>query len=210
MMDMPQLRALLDALAARFAREEQVLNALDAAIGDGDHGTTILRGMRAAGATARASTAERPGTLLLEVAAAFQKATGGAGGTLFAQIFKGLGTAAGTAETLDRDAVALGLSSAVTLVARLGRARLGGKTMFDALEPASRVLSAGGSLAEATATAEQGMESTRGMSATLGRARYVAEGGRGHIDPGAWSVALILATLTDQAAGTDGQQGSNS
>ena len=170
MMDMSQLRALLDALAARFAKEEQALNALDAAIGDGDHGTTILRGMRAAGAAARASTAERPGPLLLEVAAAFQKATGGAGGTLFAQIFKGLGTAAGMAETVDRDAVACGLSAA----------------------------------------AEQGMESTRGMSATLGRARYVAEGGRGHVDPGARSVALMLATLTNHAAGTDGQQGSNS
>lgn len=197
-MDRTQTLSFFDALLEIFTREEQPLNALDAQIGDGDHGTTILRGMLAAHTSAHASASLRPGPMLLEAATAFQKATGGAGGTLFAQLFKGLGAAAGEAKALDREIIARGLADACRLVQKLGRARRGDKTMFDALEPASLILTEGKPVADAAAAARSGVEATRDMSAALGRARFVADGGRGHFDPGAWSIALILEELSRQ------------
>lgn len=188
------MAALFAALVDRFEREEATLNALDAAIGDGDHGTTILRGLRAARDRTAAASGS-PGEILLDGAAAFQRATGGAGGILFSQIFSGLGNAAGASPALDLGMVARGLSAASAGIQKLGRTKLGAKTMLDAIEPASTALAGGGSVLEAVRAARIGMEATRDMSATLGRARFVADGGRGHIDPGAQSVVVILEEL---------------
>lgn len=198
MIDSAGTIALLGALAEIFAREEQALNTLDTAIGDGDHGTNILRGMRAAAASAQASLGSGPGAILTGAADAFQSATGGAGGTVFAQIFKGLGHAAGTASILETPMIGAGLEAASAAVQKLGRTAPGSKTMLDALEPAAQVLRESGTVTEALAAAREGAQATRGMAAAVGRARYVADGGVGHMDPGARSVVLILTALIQQ------------
>ena len=195
MLDLAGTRAALAQLLARFAEQEQPLNALDAAIGDGDHGSTMLRGMRAGQAAAEQMEAESPGPVLVAMANAFQKATGGAGGTLFSSIFRGIGEAAGATATLDGAALGAGLAASAAIVSRIGRARAGGKTMFDALNPAAEALLGGGTPDDAVAAARAGRDATRDMRATQGRARFVAEGGVGHLDPGAVSVVLILETL---------------
>lgn len=196
--------AFFAALAGLFAQQEQPLNALDAAIGDGDHGTTILRGMRAAAASAAAAAGAAPGAIFSGAGAAFQKATGGAGGTVFAQIFKAIGDAAGDGETIAARELAQGLATASLLVQKLGRARLGGKTMLDALDPAARALAATADLDAAVAAARAGAQATRDMTATIGRARHVSEGGKGHLDPGAQSVVLILEELARHASRASG------
>ena len=196
MLDLDGTRAVVAELLARFTAEEQALNALDAAIGDGDHGSTMLRGMRAGKAAADDADAETPGAVLVAMANAFQKATGGAGGTLFSSIFRGIGEAAGTSGTIDSSGLGAGLAASAATVARLGRAKAGGKTMFDALNPAAKALAGGGTPDAALAAAEAGRDATRDMRANFGRARFVAEGGAGHVDPGAVSVVMILETLT--------------
>lgn len=164
---------LLDRLAARFAELEDALNALDAAAGDGDHGTTILRGLRAA-ATAEA-----------DPIAAFRRAAGGASGSLFAQVL--------SAVLAIRDGAAPGpaLAAAAQRISTLGQARAGDRTMLDALMPASEATD----LMGAAAAAKRGAETTAGMTARRGRARYVEGAGQGHVDAGARSVAEILAVL---------------
>lgn len=198
MIDRQGTIAFFAALAKIFAHEEQPLNALDAAIGDGDHGSTMLRGMLAASATAAATNQMLPGAIFIEAGTAFQKATGGAGGTVFAQIFKAIGAASGENQTLSPSSLAQGLTAASAQVQKLGRAHPGGKTMLDALEPAAKVLAASASLNAGVQAARAGAEATKEMTASIGRARFVAEGGKGHLDPGARSVVLILEGLERQ------------
>lgn len=195
MLDLDATLAALSELSARFAKEEQALNALDAAVGDGDHGSTMLRGMRAGEAAVLGGAAQTPGAAFVLMANAFQKATGGAGGTLFSSIFRGIGDAAGDVEAIDDATLGVGLGKAAATVARLGRVRVGGKTMLDALAPAAAALEAGGTAADAVEAARAGCEATRDMRASQGRARFVSEGGLGHVDPGARSVVIITETL---------------
>ena len=77
--------------------------------------------------------------------------------------------------------------------------------MLDALEPAYEVflqaMNEGKSLTEcfkaAAAAAEQGVEYTKTIIATKGRASYLGERSRGHQDPGATSTYIILTAFAD-------------
>ena len=167
-------------LAERFRELEQPLNALDAATGDGDHGAAMRRGLEAA-ATADAGAAAK----------AFRGAAGGASGTLFGALVGGLEAALAGEKDLPS-----ALAHAAGQIAKLGMAKRGDKTMLDALIPAAEAAgaAAGGDAAHAAAeAARRGAEATTGMAARRGRARYVENGGIGHGDAGARSVAEILS-----------------
>ena len=160
-------------LASHFCGLEDLLNALDAAAGDGDHGSTMLRGLRAAAGDAQNQVT------------AFRAATGGASGALFAQVLAALlkleaGAAPGPA-----------LDQAAQRIALIGQAKTGDRTMLDALIPAARA----DSLAAALAAAEAGAAATALMPARKGRARYVEGAGLGHVDAGAQSVVEMLRVL---------------
>ncbi|MCP4314949.1 MAG: DAK2 domain-containing protein [Hyphomicrobiales bacterium] len=175
-------RGYFERLQAVFASEKTRLDELDAAIGDGDHGTTMLRGLNAA---VKADDGRQ--------AKAFMRASGGASGTLFGLVLHEIelhliGSDMTPGAHLDR---------AIERIKALGKVETGDKTMVDALEPAARALEAGGGINEAVAAAAQGRDATRAMAARSGRARYVENAGAGHIDPGATSVCLILQALAD-------------
>lgn len=165
---------LIARLAQRFAALEDRLNALDAVAGDGDHGSTMLRGMTAA------ATADDP-------VAAFRMAAGGVSGSLFAQVL--------SAVLAHEKGVALPdvLARAAARIAAVGQAQGGDRTMLDALLPAAAAPDA----AAAARAAEAGAAATRAMPARRGRARYVEGAGLGHIDAGACSVAEMLAVVAE-------------
>ncbi|MBL4766577.1 MAG: DAK2 domain-containing protein [Rhodobacteraceae bacterium] len=173
-------------LVDRFTPLEASLNKLDAATGDGDHGTTMLRGLRAA------ATADEP------VAKAFRMAAGGASGSLF-------GVLIGAIESVN-SLVSLGnaLTKAADRIAQMGQAKAGDKTMLDALIPAANAALADPDDAAAAAAkaAQAGVVATKEMIAKRGRAKYVEGGGAGHIDAGATSVAEILTALEQHSRGT--------
>ena len=171
------MKELLDQLVSRFETLESELNALDAATGDGDHGATILKGLRAAAAAPDAP------------AKAFRQAAGGASGSLFGQIIAALDKVEGGQTALDA-----GLEEAAGKIMTLGQAKPGDKTMLDALVPAA---AAGADATAAAEAAEAGLEATRAMAAKRGRARYVEGAGVGHLDAGAKSVAEILAAYAE-------------
>ena len=164
------MKPFLAICVERFAASEQALNALDAATGDGDHGTTILKGLRAA---ADADSAPDK---------AFRKASGGASGSLFAQVIAAL------AKVEEGAGIAPSLAEAAKRINMLGQAQAGDKTMLDALVPASGATSP----RAAADAAAAGRDATKDMTAKRGRARYVEGGGVGHVDAGATSVAMML------------------
>ena len=175
--------AFFSELKARFTSESQGLNALDAAIGDGDHGTTMLRGLN------KAVSAERG-----KRAKAFMRAAGGASGTLFGLVLLEI-----EAHLEEGAPLQDGLTRACERICDLGEVALGDKSMVDALSPAIAALGTG-DLTAAIAAAETGRDSTKDLSARRGRAQYVEDGGRGHVDPGAVSVVIFLETLNEVSA----------
>jgi dihydroxyacetone kinase-like protein len=134
-------------------------------------------------------------TLLTEV--------GGAMGPLYGSFFLDMAAAAGAEPTVTGDTFGKMLVAGLAAVLDVGEAKVGDKTLLDALVPAEaayrEALEAGGSFSEAlmamAAAAATGAESTRDMIARVGRASRLGERSRGHVDAGATSCALILGAL---------------
>ena len=176
-------KPFFEALKDTFAAEADRLNALDAAIGDGDHGATMVRGLTKAAGAADGARAK-----------AFMRASGGASGTLFGLILLEIEAHLETGTALHD-----GLARACARICDLGEVTQGDKSMVDALSPAIAALGAH-DLPSAIAAAKVGRDGTKDLSARRGRAQYVENGGRGHVDPGAVSVVLFLETLNEVAA----------
>ncbi len=200
-------RALLN-VAQAVEEEKERLCQLDGAIGDGDHGTSMARGFRLVAARLASDDSADVGALLRTTGTTLISAVGGVTGIVFGTFFTSAAKAAagktetGTAELAEM--FAAGLRG----VQLRGKAKPGDKSMVDALAPAAEALreahDGGLTVQEALDLAEraarEGMERTRGMKAAVGRARYQGEKAIGHIDPGAASVAVILAALARTAA----------
>ena len=199
-------------LATTFARAADDLARLDREVGDGDHGETMRRAFAAAERTRSAGASEPADAALERAGQAILDAGGGASGPLIASVFIGLAAAARQRGALDAAAVADGLARARDLVVRMGRCAPGDKTLLDALDPAAdaarrAIASEGGAVeivsawsAAATAAAH-GRDATATMAGRRGRAAWVEGHGAGTPDPGATSMALILASASRVARG---------
>ena len=192
-------RWLTSALETIAAHEEE-LGRLDAAAGDGDHGATMVRGLRAAAAAADKATGSA-GQVLAEAGAAFADAAGGASGALVGALLSTTGRTLGDGP-YDTPAVVTALQAGLAMVMRLGKAQPGDKTLIDALQPfvdALAALPADQSLAAAwmaaLPAARQGAEATSTMIARRGRSAKLGERSLGHPDPGATSIVYLLQTL---------------
>lgn len=173
-------------LLPHFESLEQKLNQLDAITGDGDHGTTMVKGLRAAASETQTTAAK-----------AFRRAAGGASGSLFSQLVGAL------EESIQQPtSFSSALQSACDKIFQLGQAVAGDKTMLDALLPAAEAKD----VQSAAAAARAGAEDTVNLQAKRGRAKYVEGAGIGHIDPGAVSVAEILAVFAHYSQSVDETQ----
>jgi dihydroxyacetone kinase-like protein len=188
------------------------LTALDAAIGDADHGINMDRGMAAAVAGLDGATPSNPGDLFKQVGMALVSNVGGAAGPLFGTFFLRLATSCGDRPLIDAEGIAAALRSGLDGVVARGRAEANDKTMYDALAPAVSALETsvqkgqplGDGLREAQAAAEAGRDATIPLLARKGRASYLGERSVGHQDPGATTVALLFHSLSDTLAETLG------
>lgn len=191
------VQAWLRDAAQIFADRAAELNELDLAIGDGDHGTNMSRGLETA-LTIPLDSQMTPTDSLKRVGMALVSTVGGASGPLFGTFFLRVGQNWHTPATTAGIAVAV--RAGLKGVMLRGKAVEGDKTMVDALAPAVTSLEDSAAknlpLEEAlrlgAAAAQQGAEATLGMLARRGRASYLGEKSVGHLDPGAVSSALIL------------------
>jgi dihydroxyacetone kinase-like protein len=194
-------RAWVTGFAAAVAAAKDELTALDQAIGDGDHGSNLDRGMQAALAKLAGDT---PSDVLKGVGRTLISTVGGASGPLYGTVFREAAKALGD-EPSDAD-FAAALRAGLDGVRRLGGAAEGDKTMVDAWVPALDALDAaiGDGLAAATAraagAARAGAEATVPLQARKGRASYLGPRSVGHQDPGATSTALLFEALAKAAS----------
>jgi len=179
---------------------------LDQAIGDGDHVINMRRGIQAILEIDETLVPLKPGEALNKIGMTLLSTIGGAAGPLFASMFMGMAKVPGSDDIHDSKTVAKMFSSGVELVKQRGKADVGDKTMLDVLIPVSNLFSElveksdlpkNDMLKQLMAEAERGMLSTKDIAATKGRASYLGERAKGHIDPGAKSCQLIIFTICD-------------
>jgi dihydroxyacetone kinase-like protein len=198
-------RALLRVVESEQARLDQ----LDAIAGDGDHGATVVMGLRAVVASLPADP-DVSAAALLRLAAERFASVGGSTGPLWGTALLRAAQSLEGSQNTDLAALAGAAESAAAGIAMRGRCEEGDKTLLDVMAPAARALraAADGGLAGAEAAgrarvaAAEGLAATRALTPRRGRARRFGDRSLGHDDPGAasallaWEVAARLAGAT--------------
>jgi dihydroxyacetone kinase-like protein len=192
---------LLDALCGALLASEDALNALDRAIGDGDHGGNLARAARSLMILRSELIALSLNEAIIRAGRAVVMSVGGASGPLCGTLLMEMGKALPRDPALPDFAAAV--SAGVDGVARRGRSQEGDKTMLDVLAPASRALAehasakAGAAVSAMRDAAAQGLEASRLLRAKRGRAAYVGDRSIGHDDPGAHSALICIRVVAD-------------
>ena len=184
------------------------LTELDSAIGDGDHGTNLARGAAASSNKVDIERPEYVGDLFTLVGMTLVSSVGGASGPLYGTFFLRFAASAGHRQELTLQQFANALDAGVGGVVERGKAELGDKTMYDAMEPAAAAFRAAvekGADAQSAAraafeAAAAGRDATADLVARKGRASYLGDRSIGHIDPGAASAALMFEALAEALA----------
>jgi len=188
--DNAERRAFIDQCCDILISHEKALNALDARSGDGDTGTTLATAARAMKGSLDELPLADSTQLYQAIGLQLSQTMGGSSGVLLAIFFSAAGDASAAG-----DDTAAALSAGLERIQQVGGAKPGDRTMIDALQPALEALPKG--LNAACAAAREGADYTATIvQAKAGRASYVsAEQLKGHNDPGAEAVALMLEGL---------------
>lgn len=189
------LKTLIGKLSILMSEHAEELTALDAAIGDGDHGHNMKRGFEALVAEGDAISAKPLGEALKAAGMKLVMTVGGASGPLFGTLLMTLGKEIGASP--DRAAFNAAFRRAVDSVAARGKSEKGQKTMLDVLYPIADALDGGGDGVGIMTVANDAADATIPVIATRGRASFLGERSAGHMDPGSRSVALLAAAIAN-------------
>ncbi len=200
-------------IGERIIQNKDFLTDLDREIGDADHGVNMARGFAAViervppdGADVGADV----GAALKRCGMTLVSTVGGASGPLYGTAYMEAAKVLAGKESVSAADLGAALAAAIAGIQRRGKAGRGEKTMLDALMPAldaySERVAAGAGLAEgldaACDAAAAGVEYTKTIAATKGRASYLGERSIGHQDPGATSSAIMLEAIRDFVRGS--------
>jgi dihydroxyacetone kinase-like protein len=191
--------------AGEMSEHREELVRLDTAIGDGDHGTNMDRGMKKVIEKLDQDELADPGAVLKATAMTLVSTVGGAAGPLYGTLFLQMGTALAGQEEVDLPAYAAAWRKGLEGVQMRGKAEPGDKTMVDALIPAVEALESAqdldSGLRDAAEAAERGMQATTPLVARKGRASYLGERSKDHQDPGATSTYYLYRSAAEALSG---------
>jgi phosphoenolpyruvate---glycerone phosphotransferase subunit DhaL len=199
-------------LVATINANRAYLSEIDGAIGDGDHGINMSKGFTAAGERLAASPPARLSAALGVLGETLVEGVGGSMGPLYGNFFLALSESLGDKELVDAPAFSAMLGAGLAAIQEIGSAKVGDKTLLDALVPARDAFDAAvkagkpfaQALSEMAAAAERGRDSTKDLVAKVGRASRLGERSRGVLDAGATSCALLLGTMARTLRGALG------
>lgn len=192
----PATKETITRLAELLINAEKDLNELDAKSGDGDTGSTLATAARALqGSLDRMPLADLT-QLFPALGNELSQTMGGSSGVILAIFFNASGDACASGASIPKSLV-----EGLNRVSQVGGAKVGDRTMIDALAPALDALPLG--LAQAAQAAREGADSTANIHrAKAGRAAYVPEENlMGNNDPGAEAVALLFEGLAQEIKG---------
>ena len=203
MVDGKKLTAVLMQISHKMTEQKDYLTRLDAAIGDSDHGINMARGFEAVEKKLPSLADKDIGIILKTVGMTLVSTVGGTSGPLYGSAFMKAGVAMAGKEDMDLSDFLEAMRTGVEAVQMRGRAGAGEKTMLDSMLPAMDAMEEEASanaqihtvLKAGVIAAWDGVEGTKDMIATKGRASYLGERSVGHQDPGATSFAYMLETI---------------
>ena len=174
---------------------------LDQEIGDGDHIFNIQRGIKESLNLQDELSSHTPDEVFKKIGMKIMTTVGGSSGALFATLLIGMSKKF-NGELSDQQNIAGMFSEGVEAMKNRGKADIGEKTMLDVFIPVSNELQKLSyqddtkKLAEKIKNiAKKGMLSTKNLIATKGRASFLGERAKGHIDPGARSSQLAIEAI---------------
>ena len=194
-MDEATRRRVVQAMADTIIAHAEELSAMDAALGDGDHGLNMKRGFEAVLAKLDAIAAKKLPDATQEVGKTLVLTVGGASGAIFGTGFIALGKA--LPENPSAADLGPAVDAAVAAIRARGKSEIGQKTMLDVLAPVAAALHEG--RRDVAEVARQAAEATAAMQAVRGRASFLGERSVGHVDAGAQSAALLVAAVAEAA-----------
>lgn len=195
---------IVDRMIDVIQENKQYLSDIDGAIGDGDHGINMNKGFT----MTRDALEKDPGDFshgLLTLAKILMMRIGGSMGPLYGKIFKTMAKTFKDQPEIDDALFNEALQGVKSGMQVLSQAKVGDKTLVDALYPAIDAFNSaveseggfGGALLVLKSAAEKGRDSTEDMVAKIGRSSRLGERSRGVIDAGAASCALLLGVMAD-------------
>ena len=190
---------LKNACAAVTAAEAE-LTEIDSKFGDADHGLTMAK---IAGAISEAVDAAEGGiqSMLDDAAMAVMTLNGGSAVPLWNTWLDGMQEAAPEGEEIDVPGLQAVFAQALEELNDMSGAKVGDKTMMDALIPASQAIAAysgsdeAGLFDAAAQAALQGAEASKQFVSKFGRAKSYGEQTIGTPDAGAASMAYFFQGL---------------
>lgn len=184
---------------------EAEIESLDRAIGDGDHYANMKRASEMIANMHGELDGQPVDVVLNKIGMKLLSTLGGASGPLFASLFMAMGKVAKENGAESKLETAAAFAVGVQAIIQRGKAGLGEKTMLDVLIPVSTTFTTMAAqdntskeIADALKeVADEGLESTRNLIATKGRAAGLGERAIGHLDAGAKSCQVIIHTVCD-------------
>ncbi len=207
-MDSEKIFNALNQIKLSIDQHKDEIEKLDQEIGDGDHIFNIQRGIKESLDLKDELIGQTPNEVLKKIGMKIMTTVGGSSGALFATLLMGMSKKYND-ELSDRKNIAQMFAEGVEAMKKRGKADLGEKTMLDVLIPVSNELQNISAQEEIIIiakkikeTAEKGMLSTKDLIATKGRASFLGERAKGHIDPGARSSQLAIEAICNTIINT--------
>ena len=203
MADTSKVLEIIKKIIADVDEQKLFLTELDNVIGDGDHGINLARGFDAVDAVMGTFEGKDIGAIMKAIGMKLVSTVGGASGPLYGTAFMKAGAYLNGKTEMNMDDFIGMLEVSIDGIMKRGKAVKGEKTMLDAMIPALDAMKesygadgdAKKALEAGVAAAEEGIEYTKTIIATKGRASYLGERSIGHQDPGATSFTLMLKAV---------------
>ena len=201
MLDSKTIFLYLQNIKKTIDNNKDEIEKLDQEIGDGDHIFNIQRGIKESLNLQDELSSHTPDEVFKKIGMKIMTTVGGSSGALFATLLIGMSKKF-NGELSDQQNIAGMFSEGVEAMKNRGKADIGEKTMLDVFIPVSNELQKLSYQDDTKKLAEKikniatkGMLSTKDLIATKGRASFLGERAKGHIDPGARSSQLAIEAI---------------
>ena len=201
MLDSNIIFLCLQNIERSIEENKEEIEKLDQEIGDGDHIFNIQRGIKESLNMHDELTNQATNDILKKIGMKIMTTVGGSSGALFSTLLIGMSKKHNEELSSKKNLIEM-FAEGVEAMKKRGKADIGEKTMLDVLIPVSNELqklsdhddikNISKNIKE---VAKKGMLSTKDLVATKGRASFLGERARGHIDPGARSSQLAIEAI---------------
>jgi dihydroxyacetone kinase-like protein len=199
-----EIKSVIARLCNIIIKNEKYFCELDSIAGDGDFGMSLSKGFKEVQKQINDIDDSSIYGFIRGCSMIITEYCGGASGPIWGSAFRAAANSVKGKDTLQLADISDMFEAAIIGIQKRGGAKLGDKTLLDALVPASEALKRSAeqnktlheAFVAAAESAKAGADATKNIVAAKGRASYLGDRSLGHPDAGAVAVSVILKKLT--------------